>query len=188
MTRDEVLAAIASHPRALEFAGDAFARDKGVVLEAVRRDGSALTFASPELRRDADVVLAAVRSNGFSLMDAAGPLRNDPTIVLEAVWTHGYAMVCAPLSLRRDRAFALAAASRNGWSLRYTSFLQDADVVRAAVSSRRRAVVLLPSRTDPRLVRPGYVHLSLLLRRLPLPHDVAVHGVLSHFVDIDKEW
>lgn len=186
--RDFVLAALAEDPRALEFAGDALRGDKTVVLEAVRRDGGVLHFASLLLRQDPDVVLAAVRSNGFALLDVVGYLRRDPWTILQAVKQHGFAMVCAPMHLRRDRDFCRRAAECNGWTLRGSPFLDDDEIVSAAVSSRRRAVTLTSAFGDPRLVRPGYWHVAFFLRRLSLPDDVVHACILRHFEDIDKCW
>jgi hypothetical protein len=140
---------------------DAFADDRGVVVEAVRSSGGALRHASARLRADPEVVLEAVRTRGSALRHAHERLRGDRGFVVRAVRQDSDALKYADERLRRDRGVVLEAVRSNGFALRYAD---------AALQSDRGMVM--------EAVRSNGFALRFADRRLRKDPDLALQAVL----------
>jgi len=148
--KEFVLAAVAKHGAALEFASASLRADQEVVLAAVAQRGDALEHAAPELWSDAAVMRAAASRasrNGFVSMlpvmaDAPPLLRGDRDVVLAAVTQSGRGLEFASSALKADQGVVLAAVAQDGAALEFAADALKADeaVVRAAVAQDSRAL------------------------------------------------
>ena len=135
-----MLAAVALHGCALEYASEELQKDREVVLTAVTQDGKAMQFASRDFWRDREFVLAVAavqsfvtekrkhRSNKVLFMKYVSvELRADRELVMAAVAQDGLALEYASEKLRADREVVWAAVMRDGHALEYASEKLRAD-------------------------------------------------------------
>ena len=117
--------------------------DRALVLHAVGVDPDCLEFASLLLRNDRVIVLVAVchstGGRGALLEFASASLRNDRALVLAALANVDHGQSCLQYvseELRMDKALVLFAMLNGGWLEFAPAFINDRDVVLAAVRCR----------------------------------------------------
>jgi len=151
--RQCVRKAVKRNGMALEFASSELQRDRQLVLDAVRQEARALQFASAALCRDRDFLEEAIFVNKLALsyipidvdydwlMTRIDSAIDDSSEVLESV-DRAEALrkaridgmwLAEAMDFQNDKEIVLAALGQNPKALRFTSLLDDREVVLAAV-------------------------------------------------------
>eukprot|EP00971_Amphidinium_carterae_P205706 4082216-Amphidinium_carterae.1 len=119
----------------LQWAPEAYKRDREVVLAAVTQNGLALEWAAEPCVSDHEIVLAAVKQAGCALQWAAGACRQDREIVMAAVAQDGQALRWAAACCQCDREIVALAVNEDGFALRWAADMWKGnhDIVLGAV-------------------------------------------------------
>lgn len=146
-----VLQACQHNPLALSLASAELRADEQFMLRMVRRDGKALQFVSPDLCRDREFILEALWRNPTALRNAPFEVPDDLLLLLaedmseplvpqswgreeafRQVSANGLWLAKA-VEFQDDKAIVLAAIEQNPNAMRFTTLVDDRDVVLMAV-------------------------------------------------------